>query len=306
MKLLILTRFSGEYEPKRLAEEAKKKGIGAEIISYEKIGLSWNQGRVEISLPGDLKLSDFDSIIPRSSAHHRKKSLVGLKTALIRSLPERVKHNSVPGKVACLNRETYSSWPVLGKIEQGVMLAQNKIPVIPSWYLPIKAKREKFLKTARFPLICKARFGSHSKKTFKVENKKEAEKIFSKYQGEFFFQPLIKSAYYWRVLVLGGKILGVMERRTNKKFLPLLDPGSKEVPDPGSLLSLRAKIEKLALEASAIFKAEFSGVDILIDKDRPLVIEINRSPQFRVFEKRVGVNVAGQIVDYLLGKRLKK
>jgi len=285
MKLLILTRFPTEYEPQRLAEEANKKGIKSEVVSYGKIGLSWKKGEVKVNLPRDLNLSDFDLVIPRSSSHRNRKSLVGLKTALIRSLPE---------TVVCLNKETFSYWPVLGKIEQGVMLAQAGIPIIPSRFLPDKAEREKFLKEARFPLICKARFGSHSKKTFRVESQKEAKAVFSQIKGEFFFQPLLESRFYWRVLVLGGKSLGIMRRQTSQKFVNqgyLGKVGKKE-------------IEKLALAAGQVFQAELSGVDILVDqRGRPLVIEVNRCPQFKIFEKKININVAGEINSYIVNRR---
>jgi glutathione synthase/RimK-type ligase-like ATP-grasp enzyme len=338
MNLLILTRFPAEYEPKRLAEEAEKKGISSEIISYEKITLSWQKEKLEFGLPEGLKLTDFSLIIPRSSAHYRQRSLLGLKTALIRTLPE---------KIRCLNQETYSCWPVLGKIEQGAILVQKGVPTIPAWFFPAKAERKEFLKRAKFPLIGKARFGSHSQKTFRIENKAEAGKIFLKQKGEFFFQPLIESHFYWRVLVLGSQVLGVMERKTSRRFLKKTEK-MKPSPEASGVsfgnpitfpLSTRSSLRgcptphqngagrrllvetstyspcnrvmkvslkelgKLALEATQVFKAELTGVDILADKDgQPLVIEVNRSPQFKIFEKRTGINVAEKIRDYLITK----
>ena len=83
-KLLILTRFPPEYEPQRLAEEAKKKEIKPEIVHYQKAG--------------DLNLNHFTWVIPRSAAHRHKKSLLSTKMAVIEALPK---------KAICLNKEGY-------------------------------------------------------------------------------------------------------------------------------------------------------------------------------------------------------
>lgn len=49
-----------------------------------------------------------------------------------------------------------------------------------------------------------------------------------------------------------------------------------------------------------MFQAEFAGVDILVDKqNKPLIIEVNRSPQFQIFEKKTGIDVAGTLIEYL-------
>jgi len=296
MKLLILTRFPAEYEPKRLAEEALKIGLRPEIVSYGKVGLSWAKGGISVDLPSGKDFFDFDFFVFRSSSHRNRKSLVGLKTALMSSLPK--------DKFA-LNRQTFSRWPVLGKVEQGALLVRKGVFVIPSWFLPDKADREIFYRKVPFPLICKARFGSHSRKTFKLEDRLEAEKLLREEAGEFFFQPLVKSHFYWRVLVLGGKVLGAMKRETNRRFLK--EAPGLETPGFEPASSLETQIKTLALEATRALKAEFGGVDILIDEEKnPMVIEVNRTPQFKIFEKRLEINVAREIIDYLTSKAKKR
>jgi glutathione synthase/RimK-type ligase-like ATP-grasp enzyme len=280
-KLLILTCFPGEYEPQRLKEETQKAGLKAEIVSYHQLSLGQKKGKIRVDLPRGLKLTDFDLVIPRASAHHQKKPLVSLKTALIRVLP---------ASVFCLNRETFSLWPVLGKIEQGTILAQAGISVIPSWFFPTRAERDQFLAQAKFPLIVKGRFGSHSERTFRTNSPQEVMRLAGQIKGEYFFQPLIKSAFYWRVLVLNDQVLGIMRRRTNKKFFK--KGFEREVSEE--------KLGNLALKATRVLKAEFTGVDLLVnEKGEPLVIEVNRSPQFQIFEKRTKVNLAKELVKYL-------
>jgi glutathione synthase/RimK-type ligase-like ATP-grasp enzyme len=191
-QLLILTRFPPEYEPQQLAEEARKKGIKPEIVNYQKIKVS----KSRVILPQNLKLSNFDYVIPRSAAHRHKKSLLNTKMALIKALPE---------KTFCLNKKTYLRWPKLGKIKQARILEKNNLPTIPTLEKPV------------FPAILKAEFGSHSRRVVRVENQEQADKEMKVYAGKWIYQPLIKTPVYWRVVVLGNKSLGIMERKTNKR-----------------------------------------------------------------------------------------
>lgn len=266
-KLLILTRFPLEYEPQRLAEAAKKKGIKSEIVNYQEVEVSKNKVR----LPRKLKLNEFSLVIPRSAAHRYKKSFLKEKIAII---------NKLSSEMNCLNEKTYLRWPKLGKIKQTQILNKNKIPIIPTLEKPV------------FPAILKAEFGSHSKRVVRVENFNQAKKIMKTYSGKWLYQPLIKTPIYWRVIVLGNKSLGIMERKTNERFLKL---GEGRKP------SVRKEtIESLAIEASQVFQTELAGVDLLANRDKLMIIEVNRSPQFKIFEKLTKMKVAEKIIKYLI------
>ncbi|MBU3957354.1 hypothetical protein KKI19_03740, partial [Patescibacteria group bacterium] len=123
-ELLILTRFPPEYEPQRLAKAAKKRGIESEIVNYQDVQF----GPGKIVLPRNLKLEYFDFVIPRSAAHHRKKSLLKEKVTLIEALPQ---------KSVCLNKTTFLRWPKLGKIRQAEILRKYNLPTIPTLEKPI-------------------------------------------------------------------------------------------------------------------------------------------------------------------------
>lgn len=265
-KLLILTRFPPEYEPQRLAEAAKKEGITPEIVNYQSI----ETDKEKVALPRGLKLNDFSFLIPRSAAHRHKKSLLKQKMALIKALPD---------KAVCLNKKTYLRWPKLGKIKQAEILEKHQLPAIST------------LKKPSFPAILKAEFGSHSRRVIKVKSQEEANKAIKSYSGKWFYQPLIKSPVYWRVIILGGKSLGIMERETSKRFFK-----SGEGRRPSIA---QKRIESLAIKAAQVFQAEFAGVDLLADREKLMVIEANRSPQFQIFEKLTRIKVAEEIIRHL-------
>ena len=45
-----------------------------------------------------------------------------------------------------------------------------------------------------------------------------------------------------------------------------------------------------------------AGVDLLEGEDGPLVLEVNSSPGLEGIEKASGVNVAGEIIDYVINE----
>jgi len=265
-KSLILTRFPPEYEPQRLAEEARGRGIESEIVNYQDVSIKGE----EVLLPHNLRLDDFHFVIPRSAAHGHKKSLLDRKIDLIKTLSD---------KTVCLNKATYLRWPKLGKIRQAEVLEKHLLPIIPTLKKPI------------FPAILKAEFGSHSRRVIKVENQKQADRAMKCYQGKWIYQPLIKSPVYWRVIVLNGKSLGIMERKTSKRFLQSGEGEKQEVS--------RKEIGTLAIRATKVFQAEFTGVDLFADKGKLMIIEVNRSPQFQIFKKLTRVDVANKLINYL-------
>ena len=59
--------------------------------------------------------------------------------------------------------------------------------------------------------------------------------------------------------------------------------------------------EKIALKASDALGLEISGVDLIVDaQGRVCVIELNYSPGFSGLEAATGLDIAGQIIDYVV------
>lgn len=255
-RLLVLTRFPTEYEPKRFKTAGEKKHLAVEVINYSKSDL--------------FNINSFDYLIPRSSAHFRKDSFIKTKVKILNQLPE---------TITCLNKKTYCHWSLLGKLMQSKIMSENGLPVIPMLTKP------------EFPMILKSVFGSHSRLVFRVNNRKEFDKLMQIYKKEWIYQKLIPTPNYWRVLVLDGKPLGMMKRRTNPKFY-----AGKE-----KINTQKNEILSLAKLAAGVFDCDFAGVDLLADrKGKLMVIEVNRSPQFKMFEKKTGIRVAEKVIDFLI------
>jgi len=301
-KILILTRFRGEYEPKRLAHEAEALGYEVDKVNYEhvRIGVS-PAGKPVIDLMTGKRLEEYDLVIPRAASKRGGESMLGVKSVILEYIDQLGEN-----KPKVVNGESFRLYPLMGKLEQGVLLAQAGLSVIPfasfnglrGWkrYLEVVSKR----KTPFVPVMVKARFGSHGKNVKLAETFEKLIKLSKKYsEGDVLIQPVIKVRRWYRVLVLNGVVLGMMKHRQKNKFqteelqteTALLKPKfSKEQMD---------ELEAMALKATEVLKADFAGLDVAWDEDLKgwRIFEVNRTAQFRWFEKAYPeINVAKAIV----------
>ena len=220
-KILILTRFRGEYEPKRLEEEALKLGYEVDRVNYEHVRLGvGSTGKPIIDLGPNKKLEEYDLVIPRAATKKNAPSMLGVKSVILEFV-----ENLVDKKISVINGESFKQFPLMGKLEQGVLLAQAGLPVIPfvsfngikGWkrYLEILAKK----KAPFVPVMVKARFGSHGKNVKLAESVEKLIKLSQKYsEGDVLIQPVLTVRRWYRVLVLRGEILGKMKHSQKDKF----------------------------------------------------------------------------------------
>lgn len=97
-----------------------------------------------------------------------------------------------------------------------------------------------------------------------------------------------------RVLVVGGRVLGGMQRRAQLgRFRSNVHQGAAVEPYP-----LSDTLEWLALRATEVMGLDIAGVDLVEDGEGYSVIEINSAPGFQGFERATGVNVAREILRY--------
>ena len=67
-------------------------------------------------------------------------------------------------------------------------------------------------------------------------------------------------------------------------------------------VELTPEFEEQACRAARVLGLNIAGVDLLEAENGPLVLEVNSSPGLEGIEKASGVNVAGEIVDYVVSE----
>ena len=99
-----------------------------------------------------------------------------------------------------------------------------------------------------------------------------------------------------RVFVVGGRVLGAIERRTS-------DGGWRtNVSRGGSArpFELPSAWEQLALRAAAAIGADYAGVDLLPSREGTVfVLEVNGIPGWQGLQRATGLDVAGALVEHL-------
>ncbi len=296
MKVLILTRFVKEYEPRRLAEEIRKAGDVVDLVKYGQISLGVVRGRAKIQMPIENDLDSYDVVIPRA-ASKKGSSMVAVKTMVLHMFGLLGKTKSL--KV--LNGKSFEQYPLLGKMEQGMLMAAAGLPTVDFVTFGSKVGWRKFRENPRFdfPLIVKGRFGSHGRQVRLVKNWDEFEKVFGQYrEGVVMVQPKLKVKQWYRCIVMGGRYLGEMRHRQKDKY-----GGEK-----GILVKLNStkmnRLKEICLKASSLFSCDYAGIDVAWDEEADdfKILEVNRTAQFKYFERRTGVNVAAEIVGWLCGR----
>jgi RimK family alpha-L-glutamate ligase len=100
-----------------------------------------------------------------------------------------------------------------------------------------------------------------------------------------------------RVFVLGGRVLGAIERRApDGQWRTNVSLGGAPRP-----FELPGPWEAMALQAAAAIGADYAGVDLLPAPDGSVfVLEVNGIPGWQGLKQATGIDVAGAVVDYLV------
>jgi RimK family alpha-L-glutamate ligase len=97
-----------------------------------------------------------------------------------------------------------------------------------------------------------------------------------------------------RAFVIGGRVAGAIERRATGWRTNLAQGGKARA------VQLTGDLAALAMRAAAAVGADYAGVDLLTGRDGvTYVLEVNGIPGWRGLQEATGLDVAGQLVDYV-------
>lgn len=117
-------------------------------------------------------------------------------------------------------------------------------------------------------------------------------------ETEILIQEYIDAKFDIRVHVLGNEVIAAMKRyKIKEDFRSNYSLGGKI-----EKIKLTAEQEELAIRAAKVVNAVWSGVDMMVGPDGPLIIEINSSPGTEGIEKATGENIVEKVLDYVEDK----
>ncbi len=281
------------YAVRRLREESKRRRIRFEVLRPE-----------DIKLTTDRPTRFADALIIRTQ-HPRWIPHALTLARLYRKAGKLVADASLARDVT-----------IYSKLNDVLVLAEHGVPVPRS--ILASARRSDIAKAAHtlgYPLVVKSIHGAGGEQVFLTHSQSDIRRLFRLppkdpplirangrmiTEGKFMLQEYIPAPFDYRVLVIGYRALPVLLRRfpkrgdfrTNAHWVGRVDAlPTRTLPT----------IQRTAERAARILKREFTGIDIRLKRGKPLVLEVNRQPEFETFEKTTEVNVAGVFLEYIAG-----
>jgi RimK family alpha-L-glutamate ligase len=150
-------------------------------------------------------------------------------------------------------------------------------------------------------VIVKPLFGSMGLGMVRVSTEEMAFRVFRTLEtirGVYYVQRAIDhTGADLRVFVVGGRVIGAIERRASGWKTNLARGGQARS------VSLEPAQATLALAAARAVGAEYAGVDLLPARDGAVyVVEVNGIPGWRGLQEATSTDVAAAIVEHLLGR----
>lgn len=284
---IIFNRIT--WEIKQLISEMEKNQVNYKLLNNQKIYF-------KLSKKKDLD-DNFDIILERSLSYLR-----GLYSCAILEF----KGYNVINNFECLNLSG-------NKLLTNLKLMEQNIPTPETC---IAFKKESVLdaieEKIKYPAVLKPIIGSWGRLVAKLDDYNsalanlEAREIMGNIlQKIYYIQKYIptktnnlKSPTDLRIFVVGDKCVAAMGRFHPKKdFRSNIAVGGSAKP-----IEITDEIRKLSLKASEAIKGEIVGVDIMDDQGTLKVIEVNGTPQFKGVATATNINIASEIINYILDK----
>jgi len=292
MKIALFYRVWFDTGEKFLAA-AKKKGIEMIPIQYHDLVLRQKGDDFEI-LYRDKFLREFDLFYFRAVGKATEWAGLLLLYAQMKKVPIVDEYLAEFGPERRL------------KSISGVFLAKNRVSYPQTSFVRNKENLLKEAERFKYPFVLKiSKGGRHGLGTLLVSDKKVLERSIKGRieKTGFLLQEYIPNDGDYRLIVIGYQVLGGFKRQKKEKRLVL----SRSLGPSEGLKTIPKAVKEEAEKACQALKVEIASVDMVIDErdGKPVIIEVNEAPQFDVFEKRTGIDVAEKVIDYLAQKAKK-
>lgn len=147
-------------------------------------------------------------------------------------------------------------------------------------------------------VVVKPLFGSRGVGATRINDLEVATTVFRSitlYHGVIYLQEFVShGASDIRALVVGDRVVGAMRRVAN---------GWKTNYSQGAVptaIQLGKNLEDLAVKSAHSIDCRVAGVDILEGQNGPMVVDVNSQPGWRGLQTVTNINIADQIIDFVL------
>ncbi len=236
-----------------------------------------------VVLLGNKKLEDFDRIIFRGFSEHTDEAKI---------IASYLKHKRVPFSESVLG---YNPGYFPNKIYQSFLLLKNKIPIPQTVALSATKVALRIPEYMNYPFVLKNPDSSQGKGIYLIKNKKDLSEI--KLENCFYIcQEYIKHKFSFRLLTLGGKIVGAVKNiNARGEFKSNVSRGGRTIQT-----TLSKDLKDLTKRIFQVIPYDFAGIDLLRRDNKFFVLEVNSTPQWQGLQFATKINVAKEFIKHLL------
>lgn len=286
MKIAILSRSAGCYSSRRLCQAAESRGHKVKVLNTLHFSIALEQESPDLYFSGK-PISSYDAVIPRIGA-----SITYFGTAVVRQFEQM--------GVFCANSAlgiTHSR----DKLRALQILSRHDVGIPPTAF--VRDKRDVLPAIERVggvPIIIKLLEGTQGVGVILADTLKMAEAIIETLQSarqNVLIQRFVSESKGRdvRAFVVGDRVVAAMRRvAQGQEFRSNVHRGGK--PEP---ITLDPQYESTAVRAAQIVGLRIAGVDMLEGNDGPKIMEVNSSPGLEGIETATGLDVAGNIIEYI-------
>lgn len=287
MNIAILSRDAKLYSTKRLKEAGEKRGHKVEIIDHMKCVLLIEKKNPMVWYNGR-RLDCFDAVIPRIGA-----SVTFYGAAVVRQFEMMKVFTAVESQALIRSRDKLRSLQILSRAGLGLPK---------TIFMDYSKDTEGVIEAVGgAPVVIKLLEGTQGLGVVLAENKKAAQSVIEAFHGvkaRIIVQEFIKEAKGAdiRAFVVNDEVVGAMRRQATREgeFRSNLHRGGV-----ATLVKLSKQEKNTAIVAAKKMGLGVAGVDMLISKRGPLIIEVNSSPGLEGIEGATKVDIAGKIYQYI-------
>ena len=293
MKLAILSRNSKLYSTLRLVEAARERGHSVRVLDplrcYMKIGPDGFDMHYKSRV-----LTDYDAVLPRIGA-----SITRYGTAVLRQF-EMMNVYTPNGSDAVLRaRDKLRCHQLLAR--QGIGLPTTVFGDNPD------DTNDLIAMLGKPPHVIKLNEGTQGAGVILTERLSSSRSVIEALRGlyaTFLVQEFIaeSNGADVRCFVVGGRVVAAMRRKARAgEFRSNLHRGGS-----ATKVTLSSAETDTAIRAAKVMGLNVAGVDLLRSRRGPLVLEVNSSPGLEGIETTTGVDVAGEVVDYMAQRVVRR
>jgi len=288
LKLAVLSRGPRLYSTRRLVQEAKLRGIEVEVTDPMKFSLFVDDGAIDIHYAGEP--FTHDAVVPRIGHSITKHGV-----AVLRHMEQLGIWTANTGQGILQSRD---------KLHASQILARNKIPVPKTTYVRDSIDVEPAIDfVGGLPVVIKVTQGTQGQGVFLRRTVHESRSLI---QGllltgkSVLVQEYIAESHGKdiRALVVGDRVVAAMRRKARGREFR----SNYHLNGTVEKVEISSEFEQQAVRAARVLGLNIAGVDLLEGNNGPLVLEVNSSPGLEGIEKASGINVAGEIIDYVMSE----